>query len=254
MVDGSGSMDMGKGRIVLLAIAALVQVGCSKVHRPDTMRFATAADYPPFGYVERGEIVGFEIDLARQVARELGKEAIFQDLSFAAVLPALGSGRVDTAVATITATDERSKTYDFSNPYFHEELFSIFPIRRPLTTIPSLAGKRLACQLGSTMELWLRSHENAAHIVAMDSVGQIMEAVKAGQVDGAILDGFQAKEICSRGDGLGCSFLARSSSGYAMAFRKNSPLRPRVNEILRSMEADGTLGELRQRWGLDGRP
>lgn len=241
-------------RLVLLSFLALLPLagGCKRVDQTKVLRFATSADYPPFGYMSEGKIVGFEIDLARLVAEELGKTAVFQDMTFAAVLPALKGGRADVAIATITATEERAANYDFSEPYFHEELFAVFRRSNPLLDAASLEGKKLACQLGTTMEIWLRKNVRNAQIICLDNVGQAVEALKRWLVDGVVIDGFQAQGFCKGNGDLGRCFLARSPHGYAMAFAKNSPLRARVDAILQKLDGDGRLQELCRRWELDG--
>ena len=72
--------------------------------------------YPFFEYKVKGELVGFDIELGKMIAQELGKKAEFQDLQFSSILAAVQSGMVDAAISTISITEERQKTFDFSIP------------------------------------------------------------------------------------------------------------------------------------------
>lgn len=104
--------------------------------------FSTSAEYPPFEYIENGEIKGFDIDLAKLIAKELGKEAVFDNMQFSTVLPALNSGQDDVAIATITITEERKKNFDFSIPYYFEGMAAVFDISQPVKEISQLTGKK----------------------------------------------------------------------------------------------------------------
>ncbi|MDR2664437.1 MAG: ABC transporter substrate-binding protein, partial [Puniceicoccales bacterium] len=171
-------------------------------------------------------------------------------MSFGAIFPALASGMADMAASTITMTEERTKNFTFSRTYFHEELRVLYPAQRPVDPKQKFRGLRVACQLGSTMELWLRQNAPDCSAVTMDTNVQAVEALKAGQVDAVVVDGCQAESFCSRNRQLRNVFLARSNSGYAIAFPKNSPLAAAVDEVLEKMEKDGRLSRLKEKWGL----
>ena len=89
----------------------------------DKITFATSSMYPPFEFHAQGELQGLDIDIAKAVAKELGREAIFEDMQFGAVLAAIQSGQADAGIATMTITDERKQT----NSTFGD-IFSIFSI------------------------------------------------------------------------------------------------------------------------------
>jgi polar amino acid transport system substrate-binding protein len=200
--------------------------------------------------VEKGKPVGFEVDLGRSVAEELGRGAVFLDMSFSAILPSLNAGMADMAASTITATEEREKNFSFSRAYFREELRVLYQSQRPVDPAQKFRGRRVACQLGSTMELWLRQNAPDCTTVPMDSNVQAVEALKAGQVDAVVVDGSQAESFCERNRQLQSVFLARSDRGYAIAFPKNSPLVAQVDRILTAMEKNGKLQRLKEKWGL----
>lgn len=108
----------------------------------DFLHFATAAEYPPFEYSDHGEIKGFDIDLAKLIAKELGKKAVFDNMQFSTVLPAISSGQDDIAIATISVTDARKVNFDFSEPYYFEGMASVYHSEQPITTPSQLKGKK----------------------------------------------------------------------------------------------------------------
>src|SRR5437870_2872374 len=95
--------------------AILFLTGCHEEKAADRIIFVTSAEYPPFEYQKNGELVGFDIDLARLIAKELHKEAVFENMQFSTILVALQNGAADAAISTITITDERKKHFDFSD-------------------------------------------------------------------------------------------------------------------------------------------
>lgn len=127
---------------LLILIATVFINSCEKKDDADFLHFATAAEYPPFEYSDHGEIKGFDIDLAKLIAKELGKKAVFDNMQFSTVLPAISSGQDDIAIATISVTDARKVNFDFSEPYYFEGMASVYHSDRPITTPRQLKGKK----------------------------------------------------------------------------------------------------------------
>ncbi|MDR1457216.1 MAG: transporter substrate-binding domain-containing protein [Puniceicoccales bacterium] len=215
------------------------------------MHFAICADYPPFEYVSHGEFVGFEIDLARQVATAIGRVAIFHDMAFASIFPALKNGFADAAISAITSTHNRRAAYDMTQSYFQEILFTVFDIFNRIEGREALAGQKVACQLGSTMELWLRKNVPSAKISTVDTSNQAIEMLKAGHVGAVVIDAPQAREFVAQNANLFCAYLDESSDGYAIAFPKGSALAKQANQVIEKFKTDGTIDALKEKWRVD---
>ncbi|NKD85131.1 transporter substrate-binding domain-containing protein [Haematospirillum jordaniae] len=229
-------------------VALSLLSACSEENHTEVIRFATSAEYPPFEYRDGDEVKGFDIDLARAIAAKLGKTAVFEDMQFSTVLAALQSGTVDAAISTISITEERKKSFDFSKGYYTESLSVVYPLQDPVSSIDDLNNKTIACQLGSTMEIWLREHVPSANIMAMDNNNQAIEALKAGHVDLVLIDSIQAVEFSARNPVLGSSVISYSDTGYGIAFPKGSPLHALVDQALTELEESGELAQLKQKW------
>lgn len=119
-------------------VALSLVSACYDENNTEVMRFATSALYPPFEYREGDEVKGFDIDLARAVAAKLGKTAVFEDMQFSTVLAALQSGTVDAAISTISITEERKKSFDFSRSYYTESLSVVYPLQTPVSSVDGL--------------------------------------------------------------------------------------------------------------------
>lgn len=231
-----------------IMISALIMSGCKQENPKYTLKFGVAAEYPPFEYSDRGKITGFDIELAQLIAQELGKEAIFEDMQFSTLLAALQSSAIDAAISTLTITEDRQKNFDFSDPYYKETLATVFPKENPITHKSQLSHKKIGCQLGATMEIWLREHVLDAEIIALNDSNQIIEALKAGHIDVALMDGFQGSVFSQKNPELSFAVITESDTGYGIAFEKDSPLKDLVNKALKSLENKGELKELQQKW------
>lgn len=231
---------------LILLIAAIS--GCGESKNPGEIHFATSAEYPPFEYISQGEIKGFDIDLARLIAKELHKKAVFDNRQFSAVLPSLTSGQSDAAIATITITESRKKNVEFSDPYYFEGMVSVYHKKNPVKNQAQLVGKKMAVQLGSVMEHWLRNHFPKAQVIAFDNNNQAIQALLSEHVDVVLIDGSQGAVFSKKHATLSCAIVARAEAGYGIALRTGSPLTAQINRALKTIKARDDLKKLQQFW------
>lgn len=229
-------------------ILCFLLAGCGSDKSDDVIHFVTSADYPPFEYKIKGELVGFEIELAKMIANELGKKASFQDMQFSSVLLSVQSGMADAAISTITITEEREKTFDFSTSYHKDSLAMIFLKGNPILDRSQLKGKKIACQLGTTMDLWLKKHSKDSIVLRTDNSPQAIETLKAGHADGTLTDYMQAVSFTAMDPQLNYSIIAQADTGYAIAFKKHSALTQSVNQALSSLQEQGEIGKLKEKY------
>lgn len=238
--------------ITLLFVGCLLVSGCkSDAIDADVLWFSTTADYPPFEYDDHGELKGFDIELASLVAAELGKEARFKDLPFSSLLVAVQNEMVDAAIATITVTPERTQKFDFTKPYYFESLAMVTYQGQSLSKEGSLKDKKIACQMGTTMEYWLQAHAKEAQVTTTDTNPQAIEALKAGHVDGVLIDEVQARAFVKRNPKLSYQVFAQADTGYAIVVKKNSLLVEKMNTALESLERKGEIDKLKKKY-LEG--
>ncbi|MBA8756957.1 MULTISPECIES: substrate-binding periplasmic protein [Wolbachia] len=232
----------------IIAISILL-TGCKEDKHDNIIRFAISADYPPFEYYENGKFTGFDIELAQLVAKELGKEAIFKDMQFSTIFAALQSNSVDAAISTIGSTEEREKNFDFSNSYYTGEFGILYHKNKPIAGINNLTHKKIAVQLGTVMEIWLKEHvPTTAQIIAIDNNNQAVETLKSGHVDGVLIGEFQGKVFSKKNPGLSWSAIAKSDNGYSIAVNKGSDLKDKINEALKSLESKGVIQKIAEKW------
>ena len=98
----------------LIIIGSLLLCGCGNKNNNELI-LATEAGFAPYEYYKNGEIVGVDIDIAKEIAKELGKELVIKDVSFDFLINEVKSGKADFAAAGISITDERKKEVDFTD-------------------------------------------------------------------------------------------------------------------------------------------
>jgi polar amino acid transport system substrate-binding protein len=98
------------------------------------------------------------------------------------------------------------------------------------------------------MEMWLKKNVPTGNLLLMDTNNQVIEALKAGHVDVALVDGVQATAFCQQNGMLDYTIIAQSDTGYGVAFKKGSPLLDALDKALQSLRTKGALKKLEQKW------
>jgi polar amino acid transport system substrate-binding protein len=116
----AGALVAGVAALAVLAVAAEAQDrGIDAIKKRGKLIVGTASGYYPFEMVDKkNELVGFDVDIAKAIAKELGVQVEFQNYAFAGLIPALQAAKIDMVLAGMTATEKRKETVDFSDPYF----------------------------------------------------------------------------------------------------------------------------------------
>ena len=148
-----------KYRLMLAALLAVVAVqpalaqsALERVRAAGRLRVGIDATYPPFGIAEGGQFSGFDVDIARALARELKVEAEFINASFDGVFPALQNGRFDVVVSAVTITPERSQTMLFSDPYIAAGQQVVARRDSAMRSLDDLAGRTVGVQINTTAQ------------------------------------------------------------------------------------------------------
>ena len=199
-----------------------------------------------------GELVGFEIDLAREVARALFGDPTkiqFRAMSAAERIPALKNGEVDLVVRAMTMTCDRWQEISFSTEYFTGGQRLLVPVDSPVKSIDDLGGKKVCAAAGSTNITAIAAARSKPIPVAATDALDCMVLLQQGQIDAvstddAILAGFAAQDPATHV--VGPAFAA---APYGIGIGKaNADLVRFVNGVLEKVRADGTWTAIYQRW------
>ena len=231
------------------SILATFLFGCEfKSTAEDKITFGVAAMYPPFEYKSGNELMGFDIDLAKAIAKELNKKVEFDEMQFLALFPSLQNGTIDAAISTITVTEERKKNFDFSNPYYFEDISVVYRKDHPVTSKDDMKNAKIACTIGTSNERWLKKNAPSAQIMTFDNTNLSIEALKVGHIDAIIMDGPTANTYISNNQQLAYKILEKDANGLALAVKKGSPLLADINRALAALAENGELAKMQKQW------
>lgn len=218
-----------------------------------TLIMGTSPDFPPYESVDaknNGEIIGLDIDIAKYILGELGYELQIQSMDFSGLIAALQTGRVDFVMSGMSATEERKKSVDFSEPYYFARNTIISKAEFGYESLDDLSGKIVGAQLGSIQEAVANQVEGAAQVRKLNKVADLIQEINSNRIDAAIVEDAVALDMTNSNPGLVMSFLPadESDGGYAIAFPKGSPFVEEFNQVIAEMRENGKLDELLQKW------
>lgn len=219
------------------------------------LRVGLEVGYMPFEMVDKsGEVIGFDIDLARLMARRLGVKLKVVNQSWDGIIPALLTGKFDVTLGGMTITPERAKRVDFSDPYL--TIGQTVLLRRKLagevTSYQQLNDPkyRVLSKLGTTGEIAMRKHFPRAQLRTFEHQSEAAIEVRNGRADAFIYD-LPFNAVMASQFPYGLVHLARpfTHEDLGWAIRKGDPaLRAWLNEFLAGLRKDGTYQALYKKW------
>jgi len=212
----------------------------------------TSADYPPYEFRDtatgKDEIIGFDVDIAKRIAKELGFELSLKDTDFNGIIPALQSQRADFAMAGMTPTAERKKNVDFSDMYYEAKNTIVAKKGSNLKKTEDLIGKKVGVQLGSTQETAAKKFKGV-NLEALNKTAEIIQEVKSKRIDGAIIENTIAQGFIASNPDLEFNIISTTeAAGSAIAFPKGSDRIDSFNRVLKEMKDNGDIEKLVKKW------
>ena len=244
--------------IALVAVAAMgLLAGCGSekskmTQEAGVLRVGSETTFPPFEFTEGDKYVGFDVVLSEAIAKKLGLKMEFKSMGFDALIPAVQSGDIDMIAAGINATPEREKALDFSDVYFDQGGF-ITVVRKDNSTIHNmdeLAGKTVGVQIGTVPADMAKKIPNTT-VKEMDSNANIFMELKAGTIDGAIIDNAVAMYYLKQGADKDLKLVGEPTKapGTVLGVKKgNTELQQAVNKALKELKEDGTYQKIYDKW------
>lgn len=212
--------------------------------------------FPPMEFMEKGEYVGFDMDLIRAIAEVEGMEVQINSLGFDALIPAIQTGQIDCAIAAISITDERKESVAFTEPYFQAGLIiAVKADNSEIKGLEDLEGKKIAAQIGTTGADACNGvkEKNAATAVSIfNSTGEAYMALENGAVDAVVNDHpVTMYYINTEGSGkvktVGEVFAADDNYGIAVK-KDNTQLLNQLNDGLQKIKDNKTYDEIYDKW------
>lgn len=214
--------------------------------KKEKLYVGTNAEFPPFEYLEGSEVVGFDIDFINAIAAEMGREVVVKDMSFDGLLPALQTNKVDVVIAGMTATEERKKAVNFSQPYYSANQVIILKEgdTKGIKDFADLKGKKVAVMLGFTGDVVV-SEKPEVQVERFNAAYAGIMALQNGKVDAVVLDSETANNYVAKNSGLVLAEGKGEAEDYAIAVKKkDAELLKEINTAIDKIKADGTFGKL----------
>ena len=220
--------------------------------------------FPPMGYTDTatGEIIGFDVDVAKEVFSRLGVELKLQPIEWNSKEMELDGGNVDLLWNGYSYTEDRAEKQTLSDAYMKNNQVILVKADSSYQSFADLAGKSLGVQSDSSAEDALESdeakefRESLGEIVPIDDYSKAILEIENGLIEAIAIDEVVARfyltndpgayRIIEKEDGTVESLAVED---YVIGFRKgDQALCDKVNETLKEMKADGTLGEISEKW------
>jgi polar amino acid transport system substrate-binding protein len=260
---------MKKTSLLLVALmAGAFMIGCGKKEEPAKPAAAPAPapaaaaivvglddHFPPMGFRdEKNEIVGFDIDLAKEAAKRLGVQVTFKPIDWSAKEAELSGKRIDVLWNGLTITEERKANILFTKPYLENRQIVVVTGKSPIKTKAELKGKVVGVQDGSSAVDAVQKDEKAAKAIKelkkfADNVTALMD-LSAGRLDAIVVDEVVGRYYIAKKAGeyrvLDEHF---GTEDYGIGTRKDdTDLMNKIQKAMDDMKADGTAATISTKW------
>jgi polar amino acid transport system substrate-binding protein len=211
----------------------------------------TDAAYAPFeSQNEKGEIVGFDIDVVNAVAKKAGIEVKFVNTPWEGIFNNLAQGDRDIIVSAVTITDERKQTMDFSNPYFDAYQLIAVKANSKISKFDDLKKLKVGVQTGTTGDEVVSKLQGktSANIKRFESTPLALKELEAGGVDAVVADNGVVVNYVT--NNVGSKFKTVSDKAFApeqyglVVKKGNADLLGKLNKGLADIKADGTYDQI----------
>lgn len=245
---------------VTIVLAMAAASGCSgsdaDADTSDTAQeefvFANSGAYRPFSFDEGGEIVGFDVDIANEIAKRIDREPVMMSpVPFDTLIQGLKAGKYDALVASHGITAEREEQVDFTRPYYRSgaQIF-VADGTTDIAGPDDLAGKKIGVVKASTYLDLANTLTDESNVTTYDSDVVALQDLVTGRVDAVITDklvGFMARNDSGLKIEAVGGVLQADEMGIAVQ-DGDSELLAAINQALDDMIADGTYEEISMRW------
>ncbi|HBH16173.1 MAG TPA: arginine ABC transporter substrate-binding protein [Leclercia adecarboxylata] len=238
-------------KIVIAALLASVSLSATAA---ETIRFATEASYPPFESMDaNNKIVGFDVDLANALCKEIDATCTFSNQSFDSLIPSLKFRRIDAVMAGMDITPEREKQVLFSTPYYENSALFIGQ-KAKYASIDALKGKKVGVQNGTTHQKFIMDKHPEITTVPYDSYQNARLDLQNGRIDAVFGDNAVVTEWLKANDKLaavGDKVTDKDyfGTGLGIAVRQgNTALQQKFNTALEKVKKDGTYDSIYKKW------
>lgn len=224
----------------------------ARILKEGVLKVGVEGTYPPVTYHdENGELTGFDVEVAKAIGEKLGVEVKFVEAEWDSLLLAIDSGRIDTVINAVSATDERKEKYDFTEPYVSVYYNVIVKADNDsIQSLEDLNGKKAGENITSAFST--KIEELGATIVVIDSLQEALDLVTTGRADFTLTSDIMFYTYLEEHPDVDVKIACRfgeDKDQFAIPFKKGETrLVDAVNQALNELKADGTLTALSEKY------
>ena len=248
--------------LLIVFIFSTLLYGCSskknvKIKDKNTVVIGIDDTFVPMGFRDtKGNIVGFDIDLAKEAFHKMGLKVKFQPIDWSMKETELNNGNIDVIWNGYTITPERAKKVVFSKPYLENRQVVVTLASSNINSLNDLKEKKVSTQDGSSSldvlfeNPKLVSTFNGKEPILFDSFNDCFMDLKAKRSNAVVCDEIRAKYYINKKAKVPFKILKKDlgKESYCVGLRKNSPLLAPLNKTLEEMKNDGTIKKISIKW------
>ncbi len=239
--------------LLLTTLPGIVYSGKQQEQAGKPFTIALTGKYPPFNfYSSEGDLVGFDVDVARAIAGELNRELKIITTQWDGILAGLLSGRYDAIIGSMAITPERAEQVNFSDTYYVSgaQLFVHKDDKDIYSNIENLEGERVGVVLGTTFEQYLTKNYPEITVVTFKGESDIYQAMLNERIEGFVTDRLVGMYQIKQGNmpfvGVG-DLLYRERMAIPVQ-KEDTELLNKINAALQKLRNDGTLKGIHDKW------
>ena len=245
-------------KIALTLAATLAFAGAAFA---EPVKIGVAAEpYPPFTSPDaNGNWVGWEIDFLGAVCKQAAIECVITPTAWDGIIPALTSGQIDVIMSSMTITNERAKTIDFSDKYYKTPAMVMVAKDSAITPdAAGLTGKIVGVQVSTIHEAYTQKYFGpvASDVKTYQTQDEANQDLISGRVDAVMADSIALQDFLDSDAGKACCKSAGNvaddpevlGAGVGFGLRKGDPLLPKLNAAIKAVRADGTYDAISKKY------
>ena len=204
--------------------------------------------FPPFAFLMEDRVSGFDIDIAGEIAKRLGRELKITQISWNEIFERINDAGIDAIISGVSNSAERQKSNDFSEPYFALEFISLTLSSSSITLQEDLTNKKVG-MLKNEMEDLSPDLLSEYLVTGYDDVVALIKGLKAEEIQGILISIPIGVKILNE-DPDSYRFINRMESiiQYSIVLKKGSTLTDKVNQALKELRDDGTYKKIYDSW------
>lgn len=250
-----------KKTIILASLLAATLSATAQARDWKEVRIGLEASYKPFTYkTEKGELTGFDVDVAKALCAEMKVKCTFVEQAWDGIIPGLNTNKYDAIISSMSITEERKRAVDFSDKYYHTPSRVVARLDAKLNGTPaSLKGKKVGVLKASTQEKYALKYLQpaGATVVPYDNQNQVYLDLNSGRLDATVADIVETSEgFLKTPQGKGYGFAGADlkdeaifGQGAAVAVRKaDQDLKARFNAAIKAIRANGVYKKVNDKY------